>query len=798
MWYNNLKIALRRFGKQPMYSFINVMGLAIGLVAGIFIFMYVQDELSYDRFNENGARIYRLTETFKNGDEWTTTAMTPYKIAPLLAEYSPAVVDFVRFDTDIGRGDIQIIEYGDKRYETSSITYADSTVFEVFTFPLLQGDPKKALAEPNTVVIAQTAAKAIFGAEDPMGRAISVRDEFTDSQFEVTVNGIMQDMPENAHNHYDFLVSKATGDEQMPGRMESWGWTSQYSYVLLAEGHYIREVETALTEIKKEHAPDWFNKWAGFGTQPLLDIHLYSNVKDEVEANGSVWNVYIFSLVGLFILLIACINYMNLTTARAANRAREVGMRKVIGARYQQLVKQFLGESMLVTFLAFLVATSLVLILLPFFNQLTGKGLSSADFWQPGLLLTWTGIVALVGFLAGSYPAFFLASFQPMKVLKGFFSKNGRQTLVLRKVLVVAQFSISIALIVGIMVIYDQWDFLRNKRLGINTEQMLMIPIRSGEMLEQYPIFKQESEKLSGVLGTTATSKNPLSVFTNYGTFDVGTEADDYSVPGVGIDENFTKVYDIEVASGRTFRSFEADSNSVLLNESAAKLIGMEDPIGQVLKFSDNYQPRVVGVVKDFNFESLHAEIRPMYFYPTTGDFQVVAVKVAPDNVAGTIDGLASVWSDLGLTESFSFTFLDEDINQHYQAEALFLQVFATLGIVAIFIACLGLFGLAAFTVEQRTKEIGIRKVLGANITNLVALLSKDFLRLVLIAALVAFPVAWYAMERWLENFAYRITIPWYVFVLSVVLAVGVAFVTVSFQSIKAALTNPVKSLRSE
>lgn len=781
-----------------MYSLINVWGLAIGLVSGMFVFLFVQDELSYDRFNENGERIYRLTENFQNGDERTTTAMTPYKIAPLLAEYSPAVASFARFDIGIGPGGIQVIQYEDQKFETASITYADSTVFAVFTFPLVQGDPGSALTAPNTVVIAETPARAIFGEEDPMGKAISVTDQYSGNHFNLTVSGVMKDMPDRAHLHYDFLISKATGDEQMPNRIESWGWTSQYSYILLNEGQDISEVETALAEITKEHAPEWFNEWAGFGTQPLLDIHLHSKLKDEAEVNGSMGNVYVFSVVGLFILLIASINYMNLTTARAATRAREVGMRKVIGARYRQLVQQFLGESMLVTFSAFGVAIVLGLLLLPYFNDLTGKSLDSGDLWEPGQLLVWTAIVALVGFLAGSYPAFFLASFQPMKVLKGFFSKNGRQTLVLRKVLVVLQFSISIAMIVGIMVIYDQWEFLRNKRLGIDTEQLLMIPINSRDLLNNYPLFRQETEKIPGVLGTTATSKTPLTVFSSYFTFDVNNEADNYTIPGVGIDENFSDVYGTDFVTGRGFRSFELDSNSVLLNESAVKLIGLEDPLGQVLKFDDDYQPAVVGVVRDFNFESLHAEIRPMYFYPTTGDFQVISVKIAPDNVAATIEGLEGVWSKLGLKESFSFTFLDEDINRHYQAEALFLKVFSTLGIIAIFIACLGLFSLAAFTVEQRAKEIGIRKVLGANVTNLVALLSKDFLRLVLIAAVLAFPVSWYVMERWLENFAYRITIPWYLFVMAATFAVGIAFLTVSFQSIRAALANPIQSLRSE
>lgn len=798
MWKSYLKIALRNFWKQRLYSLINVFGLAIGLTAGIFIFLYVQDEWSYDKFHEKASRIYRITETFKNGDDFTTTAMTPYKIAPLVTAASSAVEAFTRLDTDAGSGETQIIQFGDKKIETQAITFADSTFFEVFSFPLLQGNAITALTNPNTVVLSKTQAAVVFDQQDPMGKVITIRDGFTGSSYDAMVTGIMADMPHNAHFHYDFLVSKATGDIIIPQRIDQWGWTSQYSYILLKEGHNITEVEKAMAEVKQKDAPDWFNKWSTFGTQPLIDIHLRSNVKDEIEANGNISNIYIFSIVGLFILLIASINYMNLATAHAANRAREVGMRKVIGAKYQQLIRQFLTESMLITSLALIVALIFVQLLLPSFNHLTIKSLSFQEVVRPNKLLIWVGIVLMIGLLAGSYPAFFLASFQPIKVLKGLFSKTGNQTLLLRKGLVVVQFAISIALIIGMLVIFNQWEYLRNKRLGIDTEQMLLIPIRSQSMLQSYRTFKQEMLNIPGVLGVTATSKTPLTEFGNYGVFDVFNEEDNYTVPGVGIDEDFVNVYGAEMAAGRNFRNFEADSNSIILNEAAVKLAGLKNPVGQIIKFNGDYKLTIIGVIKDFNFESLHKAIQPMYFYTTTGEFNTIAVRLRPQNINNTINQLQKTWEQFGFAENFSFTFLDEDITKRYETEARFLQVFTVLSALAIFIACLGLFGLAAYTAAQRTKEIGIRKVLGASVQSIVMLLSKDFLLLIGIAALIAFPVAGWAMNNWLESFAYRIEVQWWMLALAGIVALSIAILTISFQAIRAAVMNPVKSLRSE
>lgn len=798
MWKNYLKIAIRNFRKQQLFSLLNVFGLAVGLAAGMFIFLYVQDERSYDQFHEQGSRIYRITETFKNGDAFTTTAMTPYKVAPLLAGYSSAVEAETRLDADAGSVETQILHYKEKKFETSAITFVDSNFFDFFSFTLLQGHPKTVLLAPNTLVISESAAQKIFPGEDPIGKLIKIQDGYEDRSYEAQVTGIMADMPHNSHFHFDYLVSKKTGDIMMPNRIEHWGWTSQYSYILLKEGHQIAEVEKALKEVKEKNAPDWFKGFCDFGLQAMEGIHLRSNVKDEIEANGNISNVYIFSIVGLFILLIACINYMNLATARASKRAREVGMRKVIGAHYFQLVRQFLTESVLVAFLSLILACVFVLLLLPAFNQLTAKALDFRDVFTPEHILIWAGLVTGLGILAGSFPAFFLSSFKPMVVLKGLFSKSGSQTLVLRKGLVVLQFTISIALMVGMLVIFEQWNFLRNKRLGIETEQMLLLPIRSQKMLDNYTTFKKELLQNPKVQGVTATSKTPLTVFSNYGIFDVKSADDNFTVPGVGIDEDFVKVYGTKVVDGRNFSSFEADSNSIMVNEAAVRLTALKEPIGQQVDFDGHYKPFIVGVLADFNFESLHNEIQPMFFYPTTGDFNTITVKIAPEEVQTTLDQIKKSWDEMGLSENFSFTFLDQDINKRYEAEIRFLQVFTVLSILAILIACLGLFGLAAFSAEQRTKEIGIRKVLGATISGITTLLAQDFLKLILIALVIACPLAWYFMNQWLQDFAYHIDMQWWMFVVAGVLALGIAFLTIGFQSIKAALMNPVKSLRSE
>lgn len=798
MFRNHLKIAIRNFRKQQLFSLLNVFGLAVGLTAGMFILLYVQDERSYDQFHEQGERIYRITESFKNGDGYTTTAMTPYKIAPLLASYSSAVEAETRLDTDPGSGETQILHYQEKKFETTALTFVDSNFFEFFSFPLVQGNPKTVLLAPNALVLSESAAKKIFPGEDPIGRLIKVQDGYDERAYDTQVTGVMADMPHNSHFHYDYLVSKKTGDAMMPNRMEAWGWTSQYSYIRLKEGLPIAEVEKALTEVKQKNAPEWFDEFCEFGVQPLEAIHLHSNLKDEIEANGNISNVYIFSIVGFFILLIACINYMNLATARASNRAREVGMRKVIGAHYFQLVRQFLTESVLVAFLALVLACVFVLLLLPAFNQLTAKALDYRDIFTPKHLLISAGLVLGLGLLAGSFPAFFLSSFKPLVVLKGLFSKSGNQTLLLRRGLVVLQFTISIALMVGMLVIFEQWSFLRNKRLGIETEQMLLLPIRSQKMLRSYTSFKKELLQNPQVQGVTATSKTPLTVFSSYGIFDVKKAEDNFTVPGVGIDEDFVKVYGTKVVDGRNFNNVETDSNSIIINEAAAKLINVKEPIGQQVDFDGRYKPVIVGVLADFNFESLHNGIQPTYFYPTTDNFSTITVKIAPEGVKETVDQIKKAWDNLGLTESFSFTFLDQDINQRYEAEVRFLQVFTVLSILAILIACLGLFGLAAFSAEQRTKEIGIRKVLGATISGITTLLAQDFLKLILIALIIACPVAWYFMQQWLQDFAYHIEIQWWMFAAAGVLALGIAFLTISFQSIKAALMNPVKSLKSE
>jgi len=795
MLQNFFKIAWRNFWKQKVYSVINVFGLALGLTATIFIFRYVQDELSYDQFHEKGERMYRITESFKNGEEYTTTAMSPYKIAPLLAEYSPAVESFTRIDTYVER---QILQVGDEKHEEMSITYVDSTFFQNFSFQLLQGDPKTVLTEPYTMVLSEEKAQQIFGAENPIGKTIAMTRGYSAEKYQVEVTGVMETMPANSHFHYDFLLSMATADILIPNRIDSWGWTSQYSYIVLKKGHSIAEVEPLLAEIRDEHAPEWFQEWAYFGVQPMTDIHLKSQLKDEIEANGSMANVYIFSLVGLFILLIAGINYMNLATARAAGRAKEVGMRKVIGARRKHLIYQFLCESVLVSLLAFAVAIVAAELLLPFFNNLTGKSLDSALFDQPLQMAAGLGIVSLIGLLAGSYPAFFLSGFQPLKVLKGTLAKAGTQTLLLRKGLVVFQFAISIALIVGILVINQQWQFLRSKNLGIETEQTLVIPIQSQRLLENYDNFKQELLTHSGVLHVTATNKTPLSVFTNYATLELNGTERAYTLPYVAIDDDFFATYEAEVIEGRAFTTFQQDSNRVILNEAAVELLELENPVGTELTFGSGFEPTVIGVVKDFNFESLYSEIRPMYFFLSTGNLSFISMRIRPENVEATLAHLNSTWQQFDLDESLTYSFLDEDINSRYQAEALFLKIFTAFGILGILIACLGIFGLASYSATQRSKEVSIRKVLGAGAEQIAILLSKDFLKLVGLAFLVATPIAWFGLQAWLENYVYRIDLSIFTFALAGLMALLIALLSVSYQSIRTALMNPVHALKQE
>ena len=799
MLKNYFKTAIRHLFKNKIYLSLNVLGLAIGMASALLLFFYVQHELSYDKFHLKGDRIYRVLESFKNGDAYTTTALSPYKIAPLLAENHPGVESYVRIDGTVGR---RLVKFGENEFSERSIIAVDSTFFEIFDFKLLQGDEKTALLHPNTVVIGDDIARKYFGEEDPLGKVLTFTDQFDGSSMEMKVTGVMKKMPENSHFHRDFLLSMKTADIITPNRMDSWGWTSQYSYVLLKKGQNVSKVEPLLADLKKEHAPEWFNEWAYFSMQPMLDIHLKSEEKDEIEAQGDMTYVSIFSIIAFFLILIACINYMNLATARSAERGKEVGLRKVVGADKKQLVGQFLGESMIISVMALLLGLMLFQLALPFFEQVSGKALSVNFFNSPSLLTGALGLALFIGLISGSYPAFVVSRFQPIQALKDNFSSTNKniQAVFLRKGLVAFQFVLSITLIVGTIVIYQQWQFMQNKKLGVNADQVLTMRVSSQQMLDEYEVFKKELLKVPGVNNVSASNYRPATVFASFNSFLHGGEK--HTLPVVAVKYDFFKTYEIPMVDGRAFsQEFGSDTAAIILNEAGIAALGLENPVGTRLNYGSLEEPdwyEVVGVAKDVHFESLRKAINPHVYVLTENWVSYLAANVNTNNLSSTLSGIQDTWGSFPFIGDFSYQFLNENVQRQYQAESQFFQVFSIFSALAIFIACLGLFGLASYTTQLRTKEIGIRKVLGATVLDVLFLLNKEFGKLILLAFIIAIPLSYFVMNKWLQGFAYSIKVGIGIFILTAVLVALVAVLTVSYQSLKAAVANPVDSLKYE
>jgi putative ABC transport system permease protein len=794
MLRNYLNIAWRQLTGSAFYSVINIAGLALGLASCFLVYVYVADELSYDRFHEKRDRIYRIVETFKTGESLVTTGLTPYKLAPDLKQQFPEIEKVVRIDYDIAS---DIVQYGDKQFLQKGITAVDPDFFDVFSFRLLEGNPKTALVEPNTVVISDEKARLYFPAGDAMGKVLNFKNPYHRNVYTARVTGIFKAMPRNSHLHKDFLLSMPTADALIPDRKESLGWTSHFSYLLLTPGTDPKSLEQKINDyIFKTYPKDATAWWAHFPLQPLTDIHLHSNLKEELEPNGDAAYVNIFSVVALIILALACINYMNLATARAATRAKEIGVRKVAGASKKQLVFQFMAESLVVCAFALLIGVGLVVAFLPLFNFLSGKELR-VDFLAGTALVEFAGLALLVGVAAGTYPALVLSAFRPVMVLKGSAAKAGFRSLLLRKGLVVLQFSISILLIIGTLTIYRQWNYLQNKKLGIHSEQTLVIPVQTRKQDFGFPVLKRELLRNPAVLQVTATEKDITHRFGSYtSVIAAGREV---KMPRAEVDADFFKTFGVAMMAGTNF-SPVPDTNALpqyVVNEAAFRLLGTKDLVGR--EITDNGQKgTVVGVVKDFHFESLHSEISPIIFRSRTYGFNYFVVKLKTADLRGAIAAIEGQYKKIDPEAPFQYTFLDDNIEALYRAEARFFAVFTTFSGLAIFIACIGVFGLAAFTAQQRTKEIGIRKVLGASVRSVVGLLSGDFIRLVLLANLVAWPPALYFMNRWLAAFPYKIGLEAWIFVAAAAVALCIAGVTVSFQSLKAALANPVTSLRSE
>ncbi|HLY68117.1 MAG TPA: ABC transporter permease [Puia sp.] len=808
MLKNYLKVALRNLWKNKVFSAINIIGLSAGLGVCLLIVLYVVDESTYDKYFPNADRIYRLdADIYFNGTEFSAS-VSPAPLGPTLARESPQVGQMVRFNY---QGDI-LVKKNNQNIQDHHAVFADSTFFKVFNIPVISGNTASALNEPNTIVIDETTAKRYFNSTDVVGKTL-----YVDNSTYCRITAVIKDMPSNSHFHFSFIRKRSS-----QGSNETdWLSNNEHTYVLIkptaTKTSLQKSVDGIINTYLMKSLMDELHTTAKDVQQSgshfiypaiaLTDIHLHSDKSYEFEANGNINYVYIFSVIAVLILLIACVNFMNLSTARSANRAKEVGIRKVAGSTRSNLILQFLTESVLLSFFSLLIALGFAILLLPLFNQISRKEMFVSTLFSSWMMPVLIGLVLVVGCVAGSYPAFYLSSFQPVQVLKGTIAKGFKNSW-LRSSLVVFQFCISIILIIGTMVIYNQLNYIHNRKIGFNRDQVLVLH-DTWSLDKQIKPFRQELLKISGVENATITSSLPTSSgFNQDGWFRDPT----LNVKQVVIlteflvDENYVPTLSMQMDSGRNFsRDFLSDSTAIILNEAAVKLLGYKNPL-HLLLYRPSYKEgnslkgmayHVVGIVKDFNFSSMHDKVGPLVMR-NDDDWGSIAVRINSKNIPSVINQIEAKWNSMTPGQPFNYTFMDNDFNKIYKAEQQTGTLFITFAVFAIFIACLGLFGLVTYAAEQRTKEIGIRKVLGANISGIVAMISKDFLRLVLIAGVIAFPIAWWTMNKWLQSFAFRINISWLIFVLAGLLTLIIALFTVSFQAIKAAIANPVKSLRTE
>ena len=785
---NYLKITLRTLRKHKGYAFINVSGLAVGMACCLLILLFVRHELSYDRFHENAERIYRVLREDSTGANLDRGATLIGLLAPRLKETFPGVEQTVRMHAERA-----VIQQGNTFFEEDNFFWCDSTVFEVFSFALERGDPATALARPNTIVLTPAMAQKYFGDADPMGQTLVL-----DSRHTLEVTGVAAPLPSTSHLQFDFLASMATlGEMKNPWAGENQGWT----YVLLAEGQSAEALEAQINASVGDLVW-WFiveNFYVAYRLQPLPDIHLHSREYRGVGEVGDIGSVYLFSMIALLVLLIACINYMNLATARSTHRAREVGMRKTLGAGRRQLVVQFMSESILMSLLALVGAVMLVELTLPFFNDLTGKTLVVDYAHDADMLAFFLGTALVTGLLSGTYPAFFLSRYNPIRVLKGLRDRGGQAAL--RKGLVVVQVGITVALLIGTVVIYNQMRYIQNKHLGFDTEQV--ISIRTRGLQTDVETFKQAVLDLPGVTRVSASSGIPIN-----GGWMSNSEINGQKVTTSRflVDEDYVETMGLEIVVGRDFAAERPTdrTHALLVNETMVTLQGWNDPLEQTLPLGEDstgapLEASIIGVVRDFHTGSLHNPILPALLDPRkNSNARTVLVRLRPDDIPGTLAELEATWQRFVPDHPLSYFFVDDVVEALYRADQRFGKTFAAFTLLAILIAGLGLFGLAAFTAEQRTKEIGIRKVLGATVSNITFLLSKDFARLIILAIVLAVPVAYLTMARWLENFAYHIDLSAGTFLLAGALALLAALLAVSYQAVKAALADPVKSLRYE
>ena len=794
---NLLRIAIRNFKKDKWYSLLNLLGLTIGITFSLFLIFYIRDELSYDRYNEKADRIFRIVSYIQEPDKNTDWCVTQLPLSATLKKDFPEVEESIRFLNK----ERTLFKNGDNNFFETKIFYADSNIFKVFTCNFLDGTPATALNEPKSIVISKTLAKKYFGnTTTAVGKSLkTVYDVYK-------VTGVIEDLPKNAHIRYDMLISASTilkGNQD--GGQGNWGGFNNFTYVLLKPGVNAAAFEKKLLPMYDKFMAPIFAQYKikiRYGVQPITDIHLHSKLLQEPEELGSMSYIWIFAAVAFFMLVIACINYMNLTTARSARRAKEIGIRKVTGSTKQQLVLQFLGESLLTASVAVLLSTVLVMLLLPVFNSMSGKAFTIGTLLQPFNLFLLLAIALFTGLVGGSYPAFYLSSFKPVSILKGALSKaSGNVNL--RRVLVVLQFSISIIMLICTWVVYSQLAYLNTKDMGFSKDQVMTVTVNTGEdERSKISAMNNEFRSLPGIKTVGTGSCYPGNSNLSFNLFTIQTDSGhiDKGVDCYNIDENFLGSLNIPVVKGRGFESAADTLHRIIVNEAMVKQFGWREPLGKRVTFpgdtSGNYV-EVVGVIKDFNQKSLYNLIAPLLLFYSPNN-NMIQLKVNAGDIKTTIARAETVWKKYFPNLPFEYKFLDEDFNSQYAADQKRGKIFATFSVLTIIITCLGLLGLTAFTTQQKQKEISIRRVMGASILQVVTMITRNYLWLSLIAAAIAFPVAWYFMHNWLNVFPYNTGLSVIPFILSAFVIVIIASATATFHSIKAAVSKPVETLRTE
>lgn len=791
MWKNHLKVSLHHMARNKGYTFINIFGLTVGIAVCLLIFLWVNDEVSFDRFHAKADRTYRALWEARFGENEWKIPNVPMPLGPTLESEFPEVETVTRF---VVGG--YTMKQGEAYVREQHGVFVDPEFFDVFSVETIEGDPQGGLQQPNAIVLTEAMAERYFGQEDPVGKSM----ERNDGEL-LQVVGVVRKFPAQSHLRFDFMVASDVLPH-LEQRRDQWGSATVLTYFTLHPGSDPGLLQQKLQAYVDENvAGDGFqegNNYTKFPFQALTEIHLGERLDGDVSQSGSRTSVWLFSIIAVFILLLACINFTNLTTARSVIRAEEVAVRKVLGSQRRQLIAQFFTEAVLYIGLGLIFAFAITSLVLPAFNEFADKQLAVNTLFSPKFLLAIAGFGALTTFITGIIPATILSSFTPARILKEKVAtlKGGNW---LREGLVVMQFAISAGLIIGTLVVKDQLQFLQQKQLGFDQDQVLVID-RATALRNNYEAFLDHLQTLPYVEEVATAQGVPGDEFDS--TVFVPEKPSNYELTSLTysfINADFVETMKIKMVEGRDFSpDMLTDSSACLINEAAAMKLGWDDPIGKTLSYGGYDERRIIGIVEDYSFRSLHHEVEPIVLLMTKWRLSKMAIRLRPGNIDEHLAGIQAAWKDFAPQAPMAYSFLDQDFQQLYQAETRMGQVFGMFAVLAIFIACLGLFGLAAFLTQQRTKEIGIRKILGASTTNLVGLLSRDFLKLVIIALLIASPLAWYLMNVWLEDFAYRIDIQWGVFVLAGILAVGIAFLTVSFQSVKAALTDPVESLRSE